>query len=538
LRACGRFSVNIQDGVVGLRQLWIAAATAALTVGAVVSAPAVATPAQSARVLEREIAPPHREQAPAARLADSRAAGLRATAKRVHAAGARAARKRRRNAVRRAVERAHLAGQISSEDRYRYLKGYRDAKRLLATLAGTRRRELAYVVDTLDRIARAGRLKAVRMPALFLILQRNREWWGSKSAPASGARVRFDGSALLFQYYPGRGLQLQPLANFGLANGYWQGHKDSALRSLVDELVELRVKRGSFTAWEYYFHFGGGSPPWISGMAQATAMQALARAADRLEDPELLAIARQGVGAFEQRTPVGVRVPAGSGAWYALYSFAPRLYVLNGMLQALIGLNTYVSYSGDERARALFGHGNDTARARIAAYDTGAWSLYSRFPGRPGPEADLNYHKLNRDFSRRLCNAIESSAYCDAADNFSRYLREPPKIESHRAVPAPASGGRGVKFRFKLSKIGRVGIVVTDGASSAARRVKGRVRGRVARTYLSTSAPFSRGEHFFRWVPPRLGFERTYTYKLFARDLAGNSSSATGTLRVKARSAR
>jgi D-glucuronyl C5-epimerase C-terminus len=541
LRACGRFSVNIQDGVVGLRQLSLAAATAALTVGAVVSAPTETTPAQAARVLEREIARPHREQAPAARLSDSKAAGLaaRATGPVRAARATRTARKRKRDAVRRAVERAHLAGQISSEDRYRYLKGYQDAKRLLATLSGTRRRELAYVVETLDRIARAGRLKAVRMPALFLILQRNREWWGSKSAPASGARVRFDGSALLFQYYPGRGLQLQPLANFGLANGYWQGRKDPALRSLIDELVELRVKRGSFTAWEYYFHFGGGSPPWISGMAQATAMQALSRAAERLDDPELLAIARQGVGAFEQRTPVGVRVPAGSGAWYALYSFAPRLYVLNGMLQALIGLNTYVSYSGDERARALFGQGNDTARARIAAYDTGAWSLYSRFPGRPGPEADLNYHKLNRDFSRRLCNAIESSAYCDAADNFSRYLREPPKIKSHRAVPAPAAGGRGVKFRFELSKIGRVGIVVTDGASSTARRTgKRRVKGRAARTYLSTSAPFSRGGHFFRWVPPRLGSERTYTYKLFARDLAGNSSSATGTLRVKARSSR
>jgi hypothetical protein len=300
----------------------------------------------------------------------------------------------------------------------------------------------------------------------------------------------------------------------------------------VDELIALRAKRGSFTAWEYYFHFGGGSPPWISGMAQATAMQALSRAAERLDDPSLLAIARQGVGAFERRTPVGVRVPAGSGAWYALYSFAPKLYVLNGMLQSLIGLNVYVSYSGDEKARALLDQGNAAARARIGAYDTGAWSLYSRYPGRPGPEADLNYHKLNRDFSRRLCSAIGSSEYCGAAANFGRYLREPPDLEPDRAVPSPATAGRGVKFRFRLSKVGRVGIVVTDDASAAARPSTG---GRVSRTYLSTSAPFSRGEHFFRWVPPRLTAERTYAYKLFARDLAGNTSSESGTIRVKAR---
>ncbi len=40
-----------------------------------------------------------------------------------------------------------------------------------------------------------------------------------------------------------------------------------------------------FIAWEYMFHFGGGAPPWISGMAEATAIQALARAAVLLEEP-------------------------------------------------------------------------------------------------------------------------------------------------------------------------------------------------------------------------------------------------------------
>jgi hypothetical protein len=74
-----------------------------------------------------------------------------------------------------------------------------------------------------------------------------------------------------------------------------------------------------------------------------------------------------------------------------------------------------------------------------------------------------------------------------------------------------------VRFHFTLSKIGRVGITV---------RAKGR-------TYLSTSALFTRGRHFFRWVPPRSKRERTYDYALFARDLAGNTASELGTLRVK-----
>ena len=430
---------------------------------------------------------------------------------------------KRLDPVRQAVKRAFLAGRIEPADADRYLQVYGDALNLRPRLSFQRQRELAYVITTLRRIASDGRLSASRMPAMFLILDRNREWWGAKGPPASGARVRFPDSEVIFQYYPGHGLQLQPLANFGFANGLWQANKNERLRSLIDELVALRATRGGFTTWEYYFHFGGGSPPWVSGMAQATAMQALARAGTRLADPQLLEIARAGVGAFEHRTPLGARVQMGAGAWYALYSFASQLQVLNGMLQTLIGLDTYRTLTGDQRGTALFDAGDAVARARIGEYDTGAWSLYSRSSTRPGAEANLNYHKLNRDFARKLCRITGAKPYCTAADNFTRYLREDPALRPFGPTPAPAIGGHGVRFQFTLSKVGRVGITVRDDA---------------ARTYLSTSAPFSRGKHFFRWIPPRTKNERTYEYTLFATDLAGNSASEQGTIRVKPPAAR
>ena len=43
----------------------------------------------------------------------------------------------------------------------------------------------------------------------------------------------------------------------------------------MQALAVQRSKR--FIAWEDAFAFGGGSPPWMSGMAQATGIQALAR---------------------------------------------------------------------------------------------------------------------------------------------------------------------------------------------------------------------------------------------------------------------
>jgi hypothetical protein len=210
-------------------------------------------------------------------------------------------------------------------------------------------------------------------------------------------------------------------------------------------------------------------------------------------------------------------VPVGTRAWYALYSFAPRLNVLNGMLQALIGLNTYVSFSADAQAKALFDQGDSLVRARISGYDTGAWSLYSRSPGHAGAEASLNYHLLNRDFSRRLCGLTDAAQYCNAADHFDLYLQEDPTLTPFGASPDPAKGGRATNLRFTLSKVSRVGITVTGGG----------------RTYLSTSAALARGRHFFRWVPPRVRNKRAYEYKLVARDLAGNTGSEAGELVVK-----
>jgi hypothetical protein len=424
---------------------------------------------------------------------------------------------RKPDPVKRTLDRALAAGAIDEQERADYMASYTGARRTLAALSGQRRRELGYVLDTIRGLARAKRLTA-RLRPLFLMLDRNRDWWAKAGPPGSGARLTFGGSRVIFQYFPGKGLQLHPLANFGKLNGYWQGRRNSDLRSLAADLVELGVDRKGYLAWEYYFEFGGGRPPWVSGMAQGTAMQALARAGARLADPALTEVARRALRGFELRTPNGVRVPQSKGDWYALYSFAPRLYVLNGHLQAVNGLRTYAELTGDAAVQERFSAGDTAARERIAGFDTGAWSLYSRPSWETGPEANLNYHTLNRDFARNLCKGTGEQTYCDAADSFTRYLKEDPTVEPHRAVPSPAVAGRGVRFRFKLSKIGRVGIVVRAGG----------------RAYLSTSASFARGDRYIRWVPPRLRSERTYEYTLYARDLAGNSSSATGEVRVKA----
>jgi hypothetical protein len=432
-------------------------------------------------------------------------------------AGAPVAVAARRDEVKATVRRAFEAGAIDAAARDQYLDSWSNARSTYRALRGQRRAELGYVIETLRRLAAKKRLGGRLAPA-FLLLDRNRQWWAKAGPPASGARLRFAPSRVIFQYFPNEGLQLHPLANFGQANGYWYARRNNDLRSLLQDLEAIAVNRGGFLTWEYYFAYGGGSPPWISGMAQGTAMQAFARASKRLSDPSLLEVATRARGAFERNTPIGVHAPQGSQDWYALYSFAPRLNVLNGMLQAVNGVRTYTEFIQDPAAQRIFEAGDRTARAVIGKFDTGAWSLYDRPGGRPGHEANLNYHMLNRDFARNLCRATKAESYCTAEQHFTDYLTQDPALDPYRAVPSPAKGGKGVKFRFRLSKIGRVSIVVKEADSG--------------RTYLATSAFLAYGDHWFRWVPPKRKGEHSYTFTLSARDLAGNGSSVDGDLRV------
>ena len=61
------------------------------------------------------------------------------------------------------------------------------------------------------------------------------------------------------------------------------------------------------------------------------------------------------------------------------------------------------------------GEGLAEARAAFPAYDTGAWSLYSRSPTGAGNESDLHYHRLFADFLVRHGDRAASAAVAVAA---------------------------------------------------------------------------------------------------------------------------
>ncbi|MDO8209378.1 D-glucuronyl C5-epimerase family protein [Conexibacter sp. CPCC 206217] len=404
-------------------------------------------------------------------------------------------------------------GQITDAQHDEYRAIYDDALRTRSRLSGSRGDALQGVINNTNFMASRGDLTASRLPAIFTTLKRNREWWTTGRLLSYGERVEFNDSELVWQYYPGEGIQLQVLGTFGKGNGLWMSRDGRRLGELLDEMTSLASTRGGALAWEYYFYFGGGRPPWASAMAQATGLQVYARAAELLKKPAYLATAKKGVQLFSVNATTGVGVKTSSGRRFLLYSFAPSQQVINGFVQTLVGLNDYWEISRDARARTLFKAGERQARLDLAATDTGAWSLYQI----GGAEADLNYQTEVTTFIHNLCDRSEIAFWCQADRRFSGYLKAPPELE---LLTTRVRAGSTALVRFEVSKMSKVGLTIRrDGA-----------------TALATSATVSRGPHGYAWkVPSAPG---TYDLVLSGTDLAGNYGTTKATITVVGRPGR
>jgi len=442
----------------------------------------------------------------------------------------------------------------------------------LKKLSGTRRSELGVVVANVRAIAAAGGFIPSRLPALFLTLERNRTWWTTGSLLASRVRISFSGSKLVWEYYSGQGIEIQWLGTFGEGNGFYSGGQNNNLKQLVSELIPLATKRAGGIAWEYMFQFDGGLPPWTSGLSQGTALQVLSRDWSRFKEPAVLTAAQEALGIFKTPPPSGVRVTSSLGAHYLEYTYAPTDRILNGEIQALVGLYDYTSITKDPVGLALFEAGDAEERARTPLYDTGAWSMYDQFG-----ESDLSYHELLTEFLQHLCertrrgepltvasapaapptstptpatpttttttpaggtsggttetggasaaryaaraaasstpaSAIAGDAiYCTTAEHFTADEHTPPSI-SLITTTLPTSSRAGVQL--SLSKVSTVRLTV-------------RLGGRVV---FSNSATVERGKPKLLWPTPAKG--GSYAITLSATDLAGNFATATGTITV------
>jgi hypothetical protein len=475
--------------------------------GAVPDPPPRPTPPPEARVAERQGELKTGTWRAAAAAEARRLARLRAAIRRA----------RRSPTVAGALRYALLTEQITPAVHGRLTNDYANARRALGKLTGGRAVELGSVVATVESLAAQHLLTSGRLRPAFLVLHRNTEFWTHAPFPATAHRTSFGRDPAVFQYYPGQGMQLQPLASWGKVN--WlagdclrkrSGARRRAacpvkeLRRTVDRLLELAAPRGDFIAWEHYFSWGGGTPPWISGMTQATAVSALARASRALDEPRWRRAAHRALGAFTTPPPVGVD----GGDHFLMYSFSPTLRVFNGELQAVSGIGELTAlFPRDLLAGRLFRRAERTARSMIPASDTGAWSLYSL----AGREATLGYHQLIEDFFGDMCERTRRRIYCSAQSRFARYEREPTRIA---IAPLRKLRARHVtSVGFSISKVSSVTVQVF------ARR----------RLALQRDLQLPYGSHAIAWTPPRRG---RYRLKITAHGPSGPAGVQSRNIRV------
>ena len=271
------------------------------------------------------------------------------------------------------------------------------------------------------------------------------------------------------------------------------------------------------------FHFDGGTPPWTSGLSQGTALQVLARAWSRFQEPAYLTAAQQALGIFQTPPPQGVRVSTPAGAMYAEYTYAPNDRILNGFIQALVGpLRLHGHHQGPARASAVRSRRRRGARDRAAATTParGRCTTSSANPtstttncspnssstcanapakgrrSRPRAlrrehaaddtaHARAEHRRRRRRHQRRRAHALAQTSsrgvqipgdqiYCTTAQRFTADLHTPPAIS---LLSKTLPGGARAGVQISLSKISTVSLTVRQGSrvvwtNSATRRTR------------------------------------------------------------------
>jgi hypothetical protein len=157
--------------------------------------------------------------------------------------------------------------------------------------------------------------------------------------------------------------------------------------------------------------------------------------------------------------------------------------VLNGFLQALVGLYDYAEIADDDKARALFRAGDRQARREVPRSDTARGRATARAARSP----------TSATTARARLPALAVRPHEERPVLLDRRRASPPTCASRpgvRFLPAgrPAKG-RAAPVRFFVTKISCVTLRVTRGG----------------RPVATVTRVLGRGARALAWVPPRAG---------------------------------
>jgi hypothetical protein len=261
--------------------------------------------------------------------------------------------------------------------------------------------------------------------------------FGLWAQPASGGYRVLDRDGIVYRPVDGA-LRFHPLLSFQALNGHVGAKRRAKARRLARALLRRAERDGNTLVWRYQFSYQGHRPGWRSGMAQAVAAEALARAG-------FVRFARRAFLAV----PNGLLARPAGVVWIKLYSFSP-LPVLNAQLQSALSLRRYAAIARDRRAARLSARLLAAADVLFPQFETACWSRYSLH----GREATPLYHRFVGELVMRV--AARKPSWRARAARIYASQRRPvlARGASPRTLyPVPAEGFRDeATFSFWLSK--------------------------------------------------------------------------------------
>jgi hypothetical protein len=220
-----------------------------------------------------------------------------------------------------------------------------------------------------------------------------------------------------------------PLASFGNLNRALTAGERQRADRLAAALLARGTKEHGAMVWRYHARRDGPAT-WESGLAQAVAAQALARAG-RMD------AARRAFRAIPGRLLINLP----EGPWIKLYGYSD-VVVLNAQLQAALSIADYGRLAHDARAKRLALSMRRATLVLLPRFDTGGWSRYSL----GGGDSPLSYHEYVTSLLWKFARRTHGWRWRVYASRFRSYRYLPPRIRAGGRVqsfyPVPADGYR------------------------------------------------------------------------------------------------
>jgi D-glucuronyl C5-epimerase-like protein len=236
------------------------------------------------------------------------------------------------------------------------------------------------------------------------------------------------------------GRYFHPLASFGNLNRALTAGERRRADRLAKALLARGTKEEGRMVWRYHTRRDGPAT-WESGLAQAVAAQALARAG-RMD------AARRAFRAIPGRLLISLP----QGPWIKLYSYSD-VVVLNAQLQATLSISDYGRLAHDQGAQRLARSMRRATLLLLPRFDTGSWSRYSL----DGADETLAYHEFVTSLLWKFARRTHGWRWRVYASRFRSYRHQPPQIRAGGHIesfyPVPADGYQDTAtVTFSLSK--------------------------------------------------------------------------------------